>query len=584
VARLVFILLFIALLWPNTFLINTDGADLSILLDSPVLFLWDCVDIILLADPFLLVICIEVTLLALLKRVWIWWLLHLPFYLWLPLELGYLHRYSSPSSAHILSILSETNFNEAAGYLGSTGLALCVLYLFWMVLVVWLTFFFRRKDLQWKHRSRVWVAAVFVPVLAIYFYGFKDIDNAKAKLADIDGDLTSYRFSYGLSGYIDSYPFGLPLRVYDYFHQMQVLKHYASELRAVRLDIDRDKRLEGEEENYVVVIGESSRAGNWSINGYSRETTPLLQASENLISFSDAVSATSATRTAVPIMLSQTKANDLVFSRFKPSWMSAFKEKGFKVYWFSTQMPVGTHDTTIGIYADLADEVKYLNAGTYKNITEYDGVLLGAVQSALSDKSRKRLIILHTLGSHTPYQRRYPEQYTKFLPAPSKESLPNIFNSKDREVIINSYDNSIYYTDYVLDQVIGSLKKANGIKALWYASDHGQSLYDPGCSGAGHGFFSRYNFHIPVVFWYSSEYLAMFPEKAAGLASNQKKPVYMGDFYSTVLDSLGFDVDQSVKKKSFSERSYEGSERVVTVDGGKLVDYDKEFTHAACWK
>lgn len=581
---ILFVAAFLALLWPNDYLIRTEAATLTNVFESPVLFLWDIVDAILAADPLLIVFCIEVLLFALCKKVWVWWAVHLPFLLWLPIELAYLHRYSGPSSAHIIAIISETNLKEALGYLGSNGVLLGCLYLVFCVWSIWLTRFFKQLDLQWAHRSRIWIILIFAPTLGIYFYGYKDFDSAQKKLIGMDSDLTSYYFSYGANEFFDTYPFGMPLRIFDYFYQNKKLKYLSSELKLVKLNIPRNTGLKDSDETYVVVIGESSRADHWSINGYERETTPLLESTEHVLSFGDAVSAAGATRTAVPVLLSQTTVTDLAFSKFKPSWITAFKENGFKVFWFSMQMPVGTHDTTIGIYANLADEVRYLNAGTYKNITEYDEVLLGALDSALMQKNQKRLIILHTLGSHTPYQRRYPQNFSKFTPDPPKASLPNIFDGKEKAEILNSYDNSIVYTDFMLAEVIRRLKEVNGVKALWYSSDHGQSLYDKNCSSAGHGFFSKYVFHVPVVFWYSKEYEAAFSEKVSALLGNKNKPVYMGDFYSTILDSFGFNIEAAAKKGSFAEPNYQVGKRTVTVDGQKLVDYDKEFSHVSCLK
>ncbi|NMZ74653.1 phosphoethanolamine transferase [Pseudomonas nitroreducens] len=324
------------------------------------------------------------------------------------------------------------------------------------------------------------------------------------------------------------------------------------------------------------------RADHWGLAGYERDTTPRLGVLNNMIFFPNAVSVTAATRTAVPIILSKTTANDISVGNFKTSWISDFKRAGFEVYWLSMQMPVGVHDTAIGIYASLANRVQYLNFGSYLNRGGVDDALLPELSKVLADGNKKRLIVLHTLGSHSPYQRRYPPKFEIFKPVPGQDSVPNLFDATQKELIVNSYDNSILYTDFILSAIAEKLRQQAGTSLMWYASDHGQSLFDPGCSMAGHGFFSKYNFHIPVLFWYSDDYAKRHNDELQAIRKNSRERVYMGDFYLTFLQSAGFKLSGAERKNSFSNAGYISRERLVTIDGGRVINYDKDLANASC--
>lgn len=382
--------------------------------------------------------------------------------------------------------------------------------------------------------------------------------------------------------FTNSYPFGLPVRLYDYYEQRRALAHYAAALKDVNPGLDRDPALATTAETYVVVIGESARADHWSLFGYDRPTTPLLERREHLLAFGDAVSVTAATRTSVPILLSGASVEDVAAFHFKPSWINAFRAAGFEVSWLSAQMPVGLYDTTVGIYAQLADDIEFLNPGNDKSRSSYDDVLLTALDKRLRAPQAKKLIILHMLGSHAPYQHRYPDAFEIFKPAPGKHDDVGINDKDVGDEIDNAYDNSLRYSDYILDAVIARLQKTASVSALWYVSDHGQTLPMDGCKTSGNGFFSKYNFHVPLLFWYSAQYDRLFDAKLRAAARNVQRPVYMADFATSVLDSFGFELPEAQRDRSLMSPRYAAGERIVTIDGQQRRDYDRDFLRSAC--
>jgi lipid A ethanolaminephosphotransferase len=79
------------------------------------------------------------------------------------------------------------------------------------------------------------------------------------------------------------------------------------------------------------------------------------------------------------------------------------------------------------------------------------------------------------MGSHGPaYYKRVPDNFRKFQP----ECKSNALQECSREQVVNSFDNTILYTDYFLAQAIQWLKKSEATvaTALLYVSDHGESL------------------------------------------------------------------------------------------------------------
>lgn len=532
--------------------------------------------------PVFLAAAFELWLLAVLKRANLFLLLHIPFFLWLPIELMYISRYGGPTSAHIINIIAETTVEESLGYLGR--LDVIYFYFFYFAMLASGIKFIWKDNIMWHHRSRWWVIVSFGFFMIVHGVA-SGMLNAKMdktlEAFDALDEFVAPQFYFGLDEYKNVYPVGLILRVIEFNLQGRTLKKTFATIRTLHSNYGR-MGIDGPE-IYVVIIGESSRSDHWGLNGYDRDTTPLLSKRGDVISFSDAVAASSTTRTAVPILISRSSANDVLKSTLKNSWINDFKKHGFKTYWLSTQQPVGTHDTMIGAYANLADTVRYLNLGRYSIHSDYDEVLIPALEIALNEPDEKKLIILHTLGSHTPYHFRYPSTFTYFNPVPANNSFIDIFNKNQANLVRNSYDNSIRYTEYILNEIISVLDKMNTYTALWYVSDHGETFIDEGCATAGHGFASKHNFHIPLVFWASDIYKQKNREKFQALMKLKNRPVFSTDFFDTLMQMANFKSGNQ-NFNGFMNDNYKSPTRLVATLGAATYDYDQEFSENECGK
>lgn len=523
------------------------------------------------------VLMLELMLFALLGDFSLWYVIHLPFFAWLPAECFYIYQYGAPSSAHVIAVISETNFEESLGFIGGWGPVFGFLIYFFILL--FFAFLFHKYRIKWCSRSRWWVISSFSVFLLFFVLAQLETDDFDIK--DNRDVFFERGVGFGFDQYAATYPVGLLLRVFEYSKQLAVLASKSAELTHQTSGLKRNGT-DGEE-IYVVMIGESSRADHWGIAGYFRDTTPLLNARDDVFFFTNMVSASAATRTAVPVMLSRTRVDDLRHSKLKNSWITDFKAQGFKVYWLSTQMPVGSHDTMIGVYASLADDLRYLNQGMYKTRGQFDEVLLKDFQALLEDKAqKKKLIILHTLGSHKPYHFRYPQEFSIFKPVPSSGKYVGVFDSEKHEMLVNAYDNSILYTDYVLNSVLNILDvKANDANAFfWYLSDHGQTLFDQSCDKGGHGFYSEFNFRVPALFWASDAYLDRRQYIGERARVRKETPMRSEDLFETMLDLGGFEAKEQFN--GYLSSKYQPGSRMVTIDGSTKLNFDAELAGHGC--
>ena len=227
----------------------------------------------------------------------------------------------------------------------------------------------------------------------------------------------------------------------------------------------------------VMVIGESSRYDSWGINGYRRDTTPLLRQEANLVTLPDVITAVSATRLSVPVIISRKPAmQSLKDGFYEKSFLTAYKEAGFKTFWLSNQISFGQFDTPVSVFAKEADVIQFMNLGGFTNNSNFDQILLEPLHLAIADPQPKKLIVLHTLGNHWNYSQRYPKEFDKWQPSLFGVDKPVYTDTKIKPQLNNSYDNSILYTDWFLSQVIHQLKDTQQLTSMVYVADHGQTL------------------------------------------------------------------------------------------------------------
>ena len=250
---------------------------------------------------------------------------------------------------------------------------------------------------------------------------------------------------------------------------------------------------------HVLIVGETARADNFSLNGYTANTNPLLAAKKDL-QFYEISSCGTATAVSLPCMFSvDGRENfDRQSASHEENLLDVAKRAGYDVYWV---------DNGNGCKG-LCDRVEHMDvhhsaaSAVCPEGECYDGQLVEELDRILDSVSRDTLIILHQLGSHGPaYFRRYPEPYASFQPDCRSQN----FSDCSREEIVNAYNNTIVYTDHVISAAIDVLEnRATDISAsLVYVSDHGESLGEHGVylHGMPYAFAPDAQTNVPLIVW-----------------------------------------------------------------------------------
>ena len=380
--------------------------------------------------------------------------------------------------------------------------------------------------------------------------------------------------------FANSWPFGLVSRGLDFYKERKHLAELGARNSSFSFHA-RQASPDGKPEIVVMVIGESSRYDRWSLNGYERETNPLLNKEANLVSLSDVITAVSATRLSVPVMISRKPAMQSLKDGFaEKSFLTAYKEAGFKTFWLSNQVSFGEFDTPVSVFAKEADVIQFLNLGGFTNNSNFDGILFAPLKFAIADPAPKKLIVLHSLGSHWNYSHRYPKEFDRWKPSLFGVDKPVYTNTAIKPQLNNSYDSSILYTDWFLANVIGMLKQSDQRSALMYVADHGQTLYDNSCDLAFHGHNTQFEFHVPAFVWYSDLYAARHPGKVAQLQQHRKARLATENVFHTLLDLGDIRYEGERLEWSFMNSQFKQHKRYV--DSYGWTNYDNATLKGDC--
>ncbi|WP_233575621.1 phosphoethanolamine transferase [Noviherbaspirillum saxi] len=446
--------------------------------------------------------------------------------------------------------------------------------------------------MDWDDRSR-WVAiGVLTSAVLLWGYGEK-FGVSRSTSPDNAGKRSVGLFGFGFpvlpewalvpfspEAFARTWPFGIALKAQDFWRERRYLADLADRSAIFRFGA-RATDAETSPQVVIMVIGESSRYDRWRLNGYHRDTNPLLKQEGNLVSLSNVVTAVSATRLSVPVLVSRKPAHQSLKAGFSErSFLSAFKEAGFKTWWLSNQMSFGKFDTPVSVFAKEADVTQFLNFGGFPGNASHDGILLAALKAALDDPSEKKLVVLHTLGSHWNYSHRYPKEFDKWQPSLYGVENPAYTDISIKIPLNNSYDNSILYTDWFLSKVISNLKATRRRATMMYVSDHGQTLYDGSCRLAFHGHNTQFDFHIPALVWYSDQYLTVHPEKVRQLRKNKNARLTTENVFHSLLDMAEIRYDTEQLDRSVVNRKFRPHKRYV--DSYGWTDYDNATFKGDC--
>lgn len=277
----------------------------------------------------------------------------------------------------------------------------------------------------------------------------------------------------------------------------------------------------------ILIIGESLRSDHLQLNGYHRQTTPLLSAEKNLVSYTSVYTEPCYTHVSVPHILTRADSINPDIAYTEQSFVSIFKNAGFHTSWIANQESVDTYV----YFMNECDTLIYSNSS--KSLYTYDAWLdediLPHLTQQLQLPHSKQLHILHAIGSHWWYNSHYTAEFEKFKPTIKSR----VVSSNTQEEMINAYDNTIIYTDWFVSQVIETIRDKNAI--LLFISDHGESLGEDGYYIHG---VDRPELHYPASFvWYSDKYKEQNPEFITKLRENRDKHWRTDYVFHSILDA-----------------------------------------------
>jgi lipid A ethanolaminephosphotransferase len=283
----------------------------------------------------------------------------------------------------------------------------------------------------------------------------------------------------------------------------------------------------------VIVAGETGRARNWSLGGYARETNAELK-KRDIVYFPNATSCGTATATSLPCMFSPLTKDEYSYEGglSNENLLDVLVHAGFDVEWWDNN----TGDKNIGDRLPVRPHTMVAEDGAEFCFPEcIDGVFLKRLQDKAGTITKNTVIVLHQIGSHGPsYWLRYPADRELFAPACKTPELTECTT----EEIVNAYDNTIAYTDWFLAQVIDQLDASDRvIPAMYYVSDHGESLGEGGLYLHGTPYFMapEYQTRVPMVLWMSQRFRDSLGVDTGCLKARAADPVSHDNMFATVL-------------------------------------------------
>ncbi len=286
----------------------------------------------------------------------------------------------------------------------------------------------------------------------------------------------------------------------------------------------------------LLVVGETARSANFQLNGYARATNPLLAQRGDVISFSDAASCGTSTAASLPCMFAKEGRADYQSGSYEENLLDVLQRAGLAVLWIDNQSGCkGVCDRVPNISTTAAKDSAYCAGGECM-----DAIMISHLDAEIAKLPPERrakgiVVVLHQMGSHGPaYFKRSPAAQKSFTP----ECKSNTLQDCPREHIVNAYDNSIVYTDFVLDEGIKWLEKRSDTarSALLYVSDHGESLGENNLylHGLPYAVAPDFQKKVPWLAWFAPD----FGVNTACLAARKHQAISHDDLFHTVLGMM----------------------------------------------
>lgn len=401
------------------------------------------------------------------------------------------YNYGTLFDTDMITNIAETDSSEASSYLSAYSV---IWTLVMGVVPALLVFKMKLKPVEgkWfrftltKVASMLASLAIIAVIASLYYQDYASVGRNNSYLKKV---IIPTQYVYAISSYVKQ----------KYLTTPQPYREIGTDAKQSLLAV---KQANEKPTLLVFVLGETARTQNYQLNGYARETNPYTSKLD-VISFQDVSSCGTATAVSVPCMFSQLPRSD--FDRSKAdnqdNALDIMQRAGIDLLWKENDGgDKGVAHKINKIEVDRRQKNEFCNGSTC-----YDIALLENIEEQIDGMKGNRLVALHLIGSHGPtYFQRYPKDQAFFQPDCPRADIENC----SVEQIVNTYDNTIRYTDFVIDQTIAKLKTLEDRynTALIYVSDHGESLGENGLflHGMPYGLAPDFQKRVPMMFWMSS--------------------------------------------------------------------------------
>ncbi|MDR2764374.1 MAG: phosphoethanolamine transferase [Tannerella sp.] len=321
----------------------------------------------------------------------------------------------------------------------------------------------------------------------------------------------------------------------------------------------------------LVVIGESLSRSHMSLYGYERNTSPLLTARRaNLKVYRDVVSPQVHT---IPVMRSALSFADHAHPEYltqRPSLFELFNRAGYETHLISNQ----PFDDVSSSYEPLLRQAGHIVDLSKTN--KPDGVILDVLEQALKE-NRRKLVVVHLMGSHTAYKFRYPSSFNRF-DRNEPDGLASLFPLKtSAQTTVDQYDNSVLYNDWLIASILDMLDRQCKSSVMVYFSDHGEEVYDfRDFAGHANEKISSYMCEVPFIVWMSDDYL----KKRTDLVFREDRPYSTCDLLYSLSNMAGVSYEGYDGTRSLFSPQFAVRERFVgTLPYESIVKSTREYTN-----
>lgn len=457
------------------------------------------------------------------------------------LQLVYYMNYKYPITEAATMALLQTNPVEAREFLllnfGYAGLFVIVIGL-----LALFSMFYRLNSLNFdvcngvSRLGRKSIAIALVIVVATVGYGSKMFKD---------------------TGVMQAYTFAM-----EYFEKTNQFKVF-HEKNLVELDVTPPDFHFAKPSTMILVIGES--ASSYYMSAFSeglKDNTPWLNSmkrSNDFIMFPHVYASWGQTVPALERALTEKNQYNKIEFNQSLTIIDIARKAGYETYWFSNQGYISDADTPITLVAQTADHAKWLSEDkTISGKFQYDGDLLTYLKQV--DPKKNNFVVLHFMGSHEDCINRYPHDFAKF-------SKPGEFD------MVKNYDDSLAYTDNVLQQIHEYASKNLNLQAMLYFSDHGGDPYRK-----RHPDVSGFKFlQVPMFVYVSQEYQKLYGDAVKTYRDNRNKYFTNDMVYEVVCDLLQVKSNHFTEENSVLNSKYKFTPETLTTNLGKTkLSEDKE--------